>query len=202
MKQSSLLVAGADEVGRGCLAGPVVAAAVILPESFYLPGLTDSKLLIAKKRELLALEIKQQAIAWHIASATVEEINQINILEASKLAIMRAINGLCISPYQVLIDGNMKFPALEHKHESLIQGDLLVPSISAASVIAKVHRDRIMEELAEIHPGYGWEKNAGYGTKQHLAALSSLGVTMHHRATFAPVAAAIKNTAAIPCYTQ
>lgn len=187
---NSTLIAGADEVGRGCLAGPVVAACVILPDQFCLPALTDSKLLNAKKRNLLAEEIKQQALSWCIASSSREEIDQFNILEASKLAIIRAIEGLGVKPTSILIDGNMKFPTLSYNYQSVVNGDFVVPSISAASIIAKVYRDALMRELSHIYPGYGWESNAGYGTKKHLLALDSIGITPEHRLSFAPVALA------------
>lgn len=181
-----MIVAGVDEVGRGPLAGPVVTAAVILPERFDLPGLTDSKKLTLKKREVLSLGIKQQALAWSMGEASVEEIDELNILHATMLAMQRAVAGLEITPTKVLVDGN-RAPEFGIPAQPIIGGDGLEPSISAASIIAKVARDHLMSAYAETFPGYGFERNSGYPTKQHRDALLSQGVTPIHRRSFAPV---------------
>ena len=180
------LEAGIDEVGRGCLAGPVVAAAVILPEDFDLPGLTDSKQLTAHRREYYDLTIREKAIAVSVGSATVEEIDRLNILGATFLAMERAIEGLEPHPEYLLIDGNRFRSHLEIPYETIIGGDGRVAPIAAASIVAKVYRDRLMARLAEKYPEYHWERNAGYGTAAHLAAIRSHGLTPHHRRTFAP----------------
>ena len=184
--QPTRLEAGIDEVGRGCLAGPVVAAAVILPEDFDLPGLTDSKQLTAHRREDYDHTIREKAIAVSVGSATVEEIDRLNILGATFLAMERAIEGLETHPEYLLIDGNRFRSHLEIPYETIIGGDGRVASIAAASIVAKVYRDRLMARLAEKYPEYHWERNAGYGTAVHLAAIHSCGLTPHHRRTFAP----------------
>ena len=181
-----LYVAGVDEAGRGPLAGPVVAAAVILDEGSPILGLTDSKKLSAKKREALFSEIISKAKAFAIAEASVEEIDTLNILQASLLAMKRAVEALPIQPHKVLVDGTF-CPAVTMQKESVIQGDLLIPAISAASILAKVHRDRLMVDLDAQYPGYGFAAHAGYGTKKHMEALQSLGPCLAHRTTFAPV---------------
>ena len=179
------LVAGIDEAGRGPLAGPVIAAAVILPDGFAPVGLTDSKKLSARDRDRLYMEIMGHC--WvGVGGATVEEIEQINILQATMLAMERAVEGLPILPSHALVDGN-KTPSLPCRVEAIVQGDLTVPAISAASVIAKVTRDRIMGSLAHKWPGYGLETNQGYPTAAHRNALSQLGITPLHRRTFGPV---------------
>lgn len=180
------LEAGIDEVGRGCLAGPVVAAAVILPEDFDLPGLTDSKQLSAHRRESYDLLIRERATAVSVGSATVEEIDRLNILGATFLAMERAIKGLEPHPEYLLIDGNRFRSHLEIPYETIVGGDGRVASIAAASIVAKVYRDHLMAHLAEEYPQYHWERNAGYGTAAHLAAIQSCGLTPHHRRTFAP----------------
>lgn len=180
------LEAGIDEVGRGCLAGPVVAAAVILSEDFDLPGLTDSKQLTAHRREDYDLTIREKAIAVSVGSATVEEIDRLNILGATFLAMERAIEGLEPRPEYLLIDGNRFRSHLEIPYETIVGGDGRVASIAAASIVAKVYRDHLMAHLAEEYPEYHWERNAGYGTAVHLAAIRSHGLTPHHRRTFAP----------------
>ena len=180
------LEAGIDEVGRGCLAGPVVAAAVILPEDFDLPGLTDSKQLSAHRRESYDLLIRERATAVSVGSATVEEIDRLNILGATFLAMERAIEGLEPHPEYLLIDGNRFRSHLEIPYEAIVGGDGRVASIAAASIVAKVYRDHLMAHLAEEYPQYHWERNAGYGTAAHLAAIQSCGLTPHHRRTFAP----------------
>ena len=179
-------IAGVDEVGRGPLAGPVVAAAVILPDEYTLSGLTDSKRVSPKKRERLYEEIRDVAIDYCIAQASVEEIDQINILQASLLAMRRAVEGLQKVPAHALVDGN-KLPDLPCSATAVIGGDLSEPSISAASILAKVYRDRMMGDYAAQYPGYGLERHMGYPTRQHLEALVQLGVTAIHRRTFAPV---------------
>lgn len=184
--QSARHEAGIDEVGRGCLAGPVVAAAVILPEDFDLPGLTDSKQLTAHRREDYDLTIREKAIAVSVGSATVEEIDRLNILGATFLAMERAIEGLDPRPEYLLIDGNRFRSHLEIPYETIVGGDGKVASIAAASIVAKVYRDHLMTHLAEEYPQYHWERNAGYGTATHLAAIRTCGLTPHHRRTFAP----------------
>lgn len=179
-------VAGVDEVGRGPLCGPVTAAAVVLNPDDIPAGLNDSKKTTAKKRNALFDEILAKADCC-IAHASVEEIDELNILRASHLAMERAIAGLKSPPDHVLVDGNMIPKGLTLSAEAVVKGDGRSLSIAAASIIAKVARDRIMEELAAKFPGYGWEKNAGYGTKQHLEGLRTLGVTPHHRRSFKPV---------------
>lgn len=181
-----LVVAGVDEVGRGPLAGPVTAAAVVLHRDRIPKGMNDSKVLTAARRDDLFAEIMEVAEVC-IAHATVEEIDQINILRASHLAMERALRGLARQVDHALIDGNMVPRGLFCGAEPIIKGDGLCVSIAAASIVAKVTRDRIMVDLAQQHPGYGWESNAGYPTKQHLDALLNLGVTPHHRRSFRPV---------------
>lgn len=180
------LEAGIDEVGRGCLAGPVVAAAVILPEDFDLAGLTDSKQLTAHRREEYDLLIREKAIAVSVGSASVEEIDRLNILGATFLAMERAIEWLEPRPEYLLIDGNRFRSHLEIPYETIVGGDGRVASIAAASIVAKVYRDHLMAHLAEEYPEYHWERNAGYGTAVHLATIRSHGLTPHHRRTFAP----------------
>jgi ribonuclease HII len=179
-------VAGVDEVGRGPLAGPVTAAAVILDPARIPQGLGDSKALSSTKRERLFAEIMGSAQV-SVAHATVEEIDALNILRASHLAMQRAVAGLAIPPAHVLVDGNLIPAGLQGRAEAIVKGDAKSLSIAAASIIAKVTRDRIMVDLAQQHPGYGWEINAGYPTKQHLEALLNLGVTPWHRRSFRPV---------------
>jgi len=180
------LVCGVDEVGRGPLAGPVVAAAVILDTRGIPEGLNDSKKLSAKKRALLNDLIMESALAVSVAQASVEEIGEINILQASLLAMRRAVAGLKIQPTSALVDGNQN-PGLDIPTQTLIKGDARSLSVAAASIIAKIFRDRLMENLGEEHPAYGWAQNAGYGVRAHLAALKLVGVSPHHRKTFAPI---------------
>jgi len=177
-----------DEAGRGPLAGPVVAAAVILDEQQPIQGLADSKKLSATRREQLHDEIRAKALCCCVASASVEEIAQLNILQATLLAMRRAVEGLRLPPYKVLVDGNC-LPVLKIRAEAVVQGDALVPAISAASILAKVTRDRWCMQYDEQFPGYGFAKHKGYGTAEHLAALQRLGPTPAHRCGFAPVAA-------------
>ena len=180
------ILAGVDEVGRGPLAGPVTAAAVVLNVDRIPVGLNDSKRLTAAARDRLFNEIHAVAEV-SVGHATVEEIDRLNILRASHLAMCRAVAGLPRAPDMALIDGNMIPRDLTCKAVALVKGDARSVSISAASIVAKVVRDRIMVDLAQQHPGYGWEKNAGYPTKAHREALLSLGVTPHHRRSFKTV---------------
>lgn len=179
-------IAGVDEVGRGPLAGPVVAAAVILNPAKPIIGLADSKALSEKARLQLNEEIKVSALAWAIGRAEVEEIDQLNILQASLLAMRRAVLSLVPQPEYALIDGN-RCPDLPCRCEAIVKGDQTVESISAASIIAKVSRDREMVEMESIYPGYGFHSHKGYPTKAHMASLQQLGITPIHRKSFGPV---------------
>jgi ribonuclease HII len=181
------LVAGVDEAGRGPLAGPVVAAAVILDDQYPIKGLADSKKLTALRREHLYDEIRARALCCSIAQASVEEIDQINILQATMLAMKRAVGGLRLKPGLVLVDGN-RLPALDVLAEAIVRGDETVPAISAASILAKVTRDRWCAELDLQYPQYGFAGHKGYGTAEHLAALRAHGACPQHRKTFSPVA--------------
>ena len=181
-----LRIAGVDEVGRGPLAGPVTAAAVVLDASAIPAGLNDSKKLSQKRREALEGEILSSAQVA-VAHASVEEIDSLNILRASHLAMARAVAALDPAPDYLLIDGNLIPKGLMQPSEAVVKGDAKSVSIAAASVIAKLVRDRVMVDLAQQFPGYGWEKNAGYPSKQHREALNQLGVTPHHRRSFKPV---------------
>ena len=181
-----LRVAGTDEVGRGPLAGPVVAAAVILDPNDIPPGLNDSKMLSAKRRATLAQAVMERALVG-IGAATVAEIEQENILRASHIAMVRAIAALPVTPDHVLIDGNMIPRGLNISAETIVKGDARSLSIAAASIVAKIRRDQVMVDLAQQHPEYGWETNAGYPTKSHTFALHKFGPTPHHRRTFKPV---------------
>lgn len=180
------LVAGVDEAGRGPLAGPVVAAAVILDERCPIHGLADSKKLTALRREKLFDEIRAKALCCSIAQASVEEIDALNILQATLLAMRRAVEGLRLKPAKVLVDGN-HVPRLDVLAEAIVKGDALVPAISAASILAKVTRDRWCAELDVEYPLYGFAKHKGYGTAVHLAALQAHGACPQHRKTFSPV---------------
>ena len=180
------IIAGVDEVGRGSLIGPVYAAAVILDKSINKKLLKDSKILTKSKREILSKYIKENSI-WAIGRSSVKEIEKLNILQASLLAMKRAIKKLQKKPTLVLIDGN-KIPSLENYNlKSVIKGDQKIPSISAASIIAKVTRDKMIANLGKKFKGYYLDKNSGYGTKQHLRAIKNLGITSHHRKTFSPI---------------
>jgi ribonuclease HII len=185
------LMAGVDEAGRGPLAGPVVAAAVILDDLHPIAGLNDSKKLTAKRREKLFNEIKAKALCFSIAQASVQEIDEINILQATMLAMKRAVEGLRLKPVKVLVDGN-RLPTIDIRAEAIVQGDALVPAISAASILAKVHRDRLCEEMHARYPQYGFDQHKGYGTALHLAALQAHGPADCHRLTFAPVARSVR----------
>ena len=180
------LLAGVDEVGRGPLAGDVVAAAVILDTSKPIPGLRDSKKLSHARREQLSLEIKERALCWAIGRASVAEIDSINILQASLLAMRRAVESLSIQPEYVLVDGN-RLPHWNYASDAVVKGDDKVPAIAAASILAKVQRDGEMVELDKRYPGYGLAQHKGYPTALHLTALKELGVTEIHRRSYAPV---------------
>ena len=182
------LMAGVDEAGRGPLAGPVVAAAVILDERQPIAGLGDSKKLTAARREALFDEIRAKAQCCSIAEASVEEIDRLNILQATLLAMRRAVLGLRLKPVMVLVDGN-RLPLLDVPAEAIVKGDALVPAISAASILAKVHRDRWCAQVDSDYPEYGFAGHKGYGTAAHLAALRAHGATPLHRSSFAPVRA-------------
>ena len=185
------LVAGVDEAGRGPLAGPVVAAAVILDDCQPIKGLADSKTLTALRREKLFDEIRAKALCCSIAQASVEEIEQLNILQATLLAMRRAVDGLRLKPVKVLVDGN-RLPLLDVLGEAIVKGDSLVPAISAASILAKVQRDRWCVEYDLQFPQYGFAKHKGYGTAEHLEALRLHGACPQHRKTFRPVAEAMR----------
>ena len=180
------LMAGVDEVGRGPLAGPVVAAAVILDDRRTIRGLNDSKLLGADERERLDVEIRRKAVCWSIAAASVDEIDSINILRAALLAMRRAVEGLAQQPQIVLVDGNQR-PELTMAVRTVVGGDAKVRAISAASIIAKVYRDRLCMQLHDEHPQYGFDSHKGYSTPDHLSALREHGACPHHRRSFAPV---------------
>ena len=181
------LVAGVDEAGRGPLAGPVVVAAVILDARQPIAGLADSKKLTALRRERLFDEIRAKALCCSVAEASVEEIDRLNILQATLLAMRRAVQGLRLKPGLVLVDGN-RLPVLDIPAEAIVKGDALVPAISAASILAKVHRDRWCAEVHTQYPEYGFDAHKGYGTAAHLQALRAHGASPLHRRFFAPVA--------------
>lgn len=181
------LVAGVDEAGRGPLCGPVVVAAVILDDENPIAGLNDSKKLSERKREALFDEIYAKALCCSIAQASVEEIDRLNILQATMLAMTRAVEGLRLLPHKVLVDGN-RIPPLKVRAEAIVQGDAKVAAISAASILAKVTRDRWCADIDKQYPHYGFAKHKGYGTAQHLQALRAYGPTEFHRRSFAPVA--------------
>ena len=182
----AMIIAGVDEAGRGPLAGPVYAAAVILDVSRPIAGLADSKILSEPMRNALALEIRERALAWSIASASVEEIDEINILQATMLAMERAVIGLSTLPDLVRVDGN-RLPRLSCRGEAIVKGDATVPAISAASILAKTARDADLRLLHDTYPGYGFDQHKGYGTALHLSQLASLGPCPAHRRSFAPV---------------
>ena len=187
MMDSGDLIAGVDEAGRGPLAGPVVAAAVILDPDNPIEGLRDSKKLTEKRREELAPLIKERALAWCVADASVEEIEELNILQATMLAMTRAVNGLKVHPQLVLVDGN-RLPHLDYPCNAIVKGDDKVPAISAASILAKTTRDHYMVEMEARYPGYGFAQHKGYGVAAHIAAIEKLGITPIHRKTFEPIA--------------
>jgi ribonuclease HII len=185
------LWAGVDEAGRGPLAGPVVAAAVILDDLQPIKGLADSKVLTALRREKLYDEIRAKALCCSIAMATVEEIDSLNILQATMLAMRRAVEGLRLKPVKVLVDGN-RLPTLSILAEAIVKGDARIPAISAASILAKVHRDRWCEQFHLEYPQYGFAGHKGYGTAEHLAALREHGACPQHRRSFSPVAEVLR----------
>ncbi len=185
-KGNDVITAGVDEVGRGSLAGPVVAAAVILDPDNPVQGLMDSKRLTEKKRNLLAIEIQEKAISWALGRAEHSEIDAINILQASLLAMKRAVESLSVKPGLVLVDG-AHCPDVIHKAEAIIKGDSKIPAISAASIIAKVARDNEMIELDNEYPSYGFSRHKGYPTRMHINALNELGISLIHRKSFAPI---------------
>ncbi|MGB4928192.1 MAG: ribonuclease HII [Giesbergeria sp.] len=185
------LVAGVDEAGRGPLAGPVVAAAVILDDLHPIAGLADSKKLTPSRREKLYDEIRAKALCCSIAEASVEEIDRLNILQATLLAMRRAVMGLRLKPAMVLVDGN-RLPLLDMPAEAIVKGDALVQAISAASILAKVHRDRWCVQVHDDFPQYGFAGHKGYGTAAHMAALHAHGACIHHRRSFAPVVQSLR----------
>ncbi|MDP2783867.1 MAG: ribonuclease HII [Sulfurimicrobium sp.] len=185
------LLCGVDEAGRGPLAGAVFAAAVILDPAHPIVGLADSKKLSEKKRDFLALQIREHALAWAIASASAEEIDRINILQASLLAMRRAVEGLALIPHEVAVDG-LHCPPLAMPARAVVKGDSLVAEISAASILAKTARDAEMLELHQLYPDYGFDRHKGYPTADHLVAIALHGVTPIHRRSFGPVRRAIE----------
>lgn len=178
--------AGCDEAGRGCLAGPVSCAAVILPPDFSNELLNDSKQLTEKQRDLLRPVIEREALAWAVVMVEPEEIDRINILNASIIGMQRALDALGIVPEHVIVDGNRFRPWRNIPYDTVVKGDATYMSIAAASVLAKTHRDELMRDLAKSYPGYGWERNMGYPTREHLEAILSLGITDIHRKSYAP----------------
>ena len=187
MWQPEGLICGVDEAGRGPLAGPVVAAAVILDPRQPIDGLNDSKKLTAARRETLAVEIREKALAWAVAEASVQEIDRINILQASLLAMQRAVSGLSLMPEKALVDGN-KCPVLACPVEAIVGGDGKLAAIAAASILAKTVRDAQMQELHVLYPQYGFDRHKGYPTALHLAALREHGISPVHRRSYGPVA--------------
>ncbi len=185
------LVAGVDEAGRGPLAGPVVAAAVVLPSLIILPGLTDSKRLSDRKRQSLEILIKEKALAWSVAEASIEEIDELNILHATMLAMRRAVAGLKVAPQKVLVDGN-RCPDIPQEVECIVKGDLTEPCISAASILAKQSRDRMMMALDILYPQYGFARHKAYPTALHRQALIEYGACPAHRRSFKPVREALE----------
>ncbi len=180
------LVAGVDEAGRGPLAGPVLAAAVILPPELFIEGVDDSKRLRSGVRERLAREIERQALACAVGAASPREVDRLNVLRATHVAMRRALDRLPVPPDHVIVDG-LPVPILGEAQTAVVEGDRRVHSVACASILAKVTRDRLMCRLATRYPGYGWERNAGYGTPEHRDALARLGPTPHHRRSFSPV---------------
>lgn len=176
--------AGCDEAGRGCLAGSVYAAAVVLPPDYTHPLLNDSKQLTDARRRALRTDIERDALAWAVGTATAAEIDEINILRASILAMHRALDGLSLRPDFIIVDGNRFTPYGQTPHATIVKGDARYLSIAAASILAKTYRDDEMHRLAALYPGYGWERNAGYPTAAHREAIARLGVTPYHRRTF------------------
>ncbi len=193
LSYEGMLLAGVDEVGRGPLAGDVVTAAVILDPSRPICGLADSKKLSEMRRQALSEEIREKALYWHIARATVEEIDTHNILQATMIAMVRAVEGLAVAPEYVAVDGN-RMPKWQYPGETVIKGDALVPAISAASILAKVCRDSEMCQLDQLYPEYGFSAHKGYGTKQHRAAIERHGPCSIHRRSFEPIKSMLADT--------
>ncbi len=188
------LIAGVDEVGRGPLAGPVVACAIIMPpDGPAIAGVNDSKQLPVAVRTRLAMTIRERALAVGIGAASVREVDQLNIYHATVLAMQRALRHLHITPDHILVDGNA-LPTLGYPHANVVKGDSKCYAIACASIVAKTLRDRLMAVLAQRHPGYGWERNAGYGTAEHINALGRVGATAHHRRSFGPVQGTLFDT--------
>lgn len=186
VRDAEALICGVDEAGRGPLCGPVVAAAVILDPARPIIGLADSKRLSAGRRDELAVLIRERALAWTIAQASAEEIDRLNILKATMLAMKRAVESLRVTPGHVLVDGN-RLPDIAIAATAVVRGDATVPAISAASILAKTHRDSILLELDKTYPQYGFAQHKGYPTAAHLVALAEYGVTPQHRRSFAPI---------------
>ncbi len=186
IRPASDLEAGCDEAGRGCLAGPVACAAVILPRDFSLPDLNDSKQLTEKMRARLRPVIEREAVAWAVVMVEAEEIDRINILQASITGMHRALDCLRVRPDRIMVDGNRFRPYGNIPYETVVKGDGKIMSIAAASILAKTHRDELMERLDAEYPQYQWKKNKGYPTRDHREAIVRLGVTSHHRLTFGP----------------
>ncbi len=182
--RTDLIEAGCDEAGRGCLAGPVTAAAVILPQGYTHPWLNDSKQLTERRREELRSIIEAEAVAWAVAWVSAEEIDRINILNASLLAMHRALDALTVEPQAVAVDGNRFKPWRQAQWATFVKGDGRLGNIAAASILAKTHRDEYMRRLAAECPGYGWDVNKGYPTKAHREAIVRMGISPHHRASF------------------
>jgi ribonuclease HII len=193
MTYNNQILAGVDEVGRGPLAGDVIAAAVILCPKNEISGLIDSKKLSEKNRQKFAIQIKDKSLCWSIARSNVQEIETYNILEATMLAMKRAVEGLTVLPEYVIVDGN-RLPSWSYPSEPVVKGDSIVPCISAASIIAKVFRDEEMKNFDKIYPGYGFSRHKGYGTKEHIDAIKRLGPTPIHRRTFEPMKSIITGT--------
>jgi len=181
-----LTEAGCDEAGRGCLCGPVSCAAVILPPGFACEELDDSKKLSATKRQKLRYIIEKEALAWAVVMVEPEEIDRINILNASITGMQRALDTLHIRPDHILVDGNKFRPYKDIPYDTVVKGDAKFMSIAAASILAKTHRDELMLRLAKEYPGYGWERNMGYPTREHRLAIARMGITPHHRRSYAP----------------
>lgn len=195
MEDSADLIAGVDEAGRGPLAGPVVAAAVILNPDHPIPGLRDSKKLSPAQREHLAELIKERALAWCVADASVEEIDELNILQATMLAMKRCVEGLTVKPNLVLVDGN-RIPRLSCRVNAIVKGDDKIAAISAASILAKTTRDKWLVELDSRYPGYGLAKHKGYGVPEHIRAIKELGILPIHRKSFEPIASMLEKSVA------
>ena len=195
MEDSADLIAGVDEAGRGPLAGPVVAAAVILNPDHPIPGLRDSKKLSPAQREHLAELIKERALAWCVADASVEEIDELNILQATMLAMKRCVEGLTVKPNLVLVDGN-RIPRLSCRVNAIVKGDDKIAAISAASILAKTTRDKWLVELDSRYPGYGLAKHKGYGVPEHIRAIKDLGILPIHRKSFEPIASMLEKSVA------